>query len=227
MLRVAAIIPWRPGHPARHRHHQHVRTHLQHLLPDAIHLDADSGHPAFSRAATRNHGVHLAEHHTADVVVLCDADTLPEQDPLLAAIAAAADGRLHLPYTRFRGLSAHGTTQLYAGKPAEDCDAELDHEWSTGGVLVIQPDAWWAAGGQDERFTGWGMEDTAYRICADAILGPTAKHPGTITHLWHPTEIRPASPQYLANAALHAQYRAAEGNPDAVRALLQDRTPAS
>lgn len=224
-MTVAVVIPWRPGTPERNAHHEYVRTHLRQLLPDAVHLDVDSGHAPFSRAGSRNEGVRLAQIAGADVVVLCDADTLPEPEPLHAAIEAATDERLHLPYTWYRGLSQRGTIDYLAGIPSADCAVDLEHEWATGGVLVIQPASWWAAGGMDERFVGWGFEDAAARICADALLGATIAHQGTITHLWHPSEVGHGSPQHVANGRLCQRYVDATGQPDAIRALLAERAP--
>lgn len=222
-MTVAVVIPWRPGSPERNAHHHTVRRHLKHLLPDAVHMDIDSGHTPFSRAGSRNEGVREAQAAGADVVVLCDADTLAEPEPLHAAIAAASDGVLHLPHTWYRGLSQDGTAAYLAGGPAADCPTDWEHEWATGGVLVIQPDAWWKAGGMDERCVGWGHEDVILRLCADALLGPTVKHPGTITHLWHPLESGLGSPQHIANGQLCERYNAVANNPDAIRLLIAER----
>ncbi|MCX4816752.1 galactosyltransferase-related protein [Streptomyces sp. NBC_01239] len=220
---VTVVIPWRPGTAERNAHHEYVRARLATLLPDAIHLDVDSGHMPFSRAGSRNEGVQRAEAAGADVVVICDADTLPEPEPLHAAIAAAADGVLHLPYTWFRGLSQQGTSDYLAGLPADSCATDLAHEWATGGVLVIQPASWWAMGGMDERFVGWGFEDAAARICADALLGPTVRHDGAITHLWHPQESGLGSPQHVANGRLCQRYVDATGEAGALRAIVAER----
>lgn len=221
---VAVVIPWRGGQPDREHHHRIVRDHLRALLPDAVHIDVDSLADPFSRAGSRNEGVRIAQDIAADVVVLCDADTLVEPEPLHAAIAAATDGRLHLPYTRYRALTQAGTTLHLDGVPADDCPAELESDWSTGGILVIEPASWWAAGGMDELFTAWGFEDSSFRICADALLGPTVKHDGTITHLWHPSAFDPDSEQYQTNMALAQRYVDAEHQPEAVRALLAERS---
>lgn len=225
-MRVACVIPWRGGQPDRERHHETVRTHLRMLLPDAVHMDVDSGHRPFSRAGSRNLGVRLAEDAECDVVVLCDADTLPEATPLHAAIEGASDGRLHLPYVHFRGLSENGTRMFLGGTQAEACETDLAHDWATGGVLVLTPAAWWRAGGMDERFVAYGYEDTAFRIAADALLGPTVKHPGIIWHLWHEQQMGLGSPQHTANGELAGRYVGAEGDPEAVRAIVAEHSQA-
>lgn len=223
MTTIAVVIPWRPGQPDREHHHQLVRAHLQAILPDALYLDADSGHQPFSRAGSRNHGVRLASQAAADVVLLCDADTLPEPAPVHAAIQQATDGRLHLPYTRYRSLTRAGTRAYLHGTDPLRCPTDHDHQWATGGVLAITPQAWAQAGGMDERFCAWGFEDTAFRVAADTLLGPTVKHQGVIHHLWHPLETALGTPQHLANAALMERYLQAEGDPAAMPALIAER----
>ena len=219
-MNVTVIVPWRGTDPARLRAHEHVTTRLREMLPDADHTEADDrSRELFSRAGSRNLGV--AQAVDADVVVVCDADTIPQREPLLAAIRAAHnDGVLHTPYTRFRGLTEAGTAAYLAGRPADECDAELDWLWSFGGVFVIRPAAWFDAGGMDERFHGWGAEDLAFSRAAETLLGPTRRHPGIITHLWHPT-----SPPADATWALADRYARATGDPAATRALIAERNP--
>ena len=160
-MNVAVAVPFRSTDPARVRAYEHVVSALTRKPPDADYccfpVD-DRSHEPFSRAASRNLGVLMAERAGADVVVLCDSDTMPEQAPLLAAIDCAyTDGRLHMPYDRFRGLTENGTRDLLDDVEASECQAELDWRGSVGGVWVIRPDAWWRAGGMDERFIRWGL----------------------------------------------------------------------
>jgi hypothetical protein len=222
-VNVAVIVPWRNTDAYRARAYTHVTTRLRELLPDARHIfgaDARDCDP-FRRAASRNLGVMFAEQAGADVVVLCDADTIPERAPLLAAIEQArSDGRLHMPFDRFRGLTQQGTDGYIAGRPAVECEAELDWRGSVGGVFVIRPDSWWTAGGMDERFQAWGGEDLALHRAANTLLGPTQTHAGIITHLWHPPSQRDGTPENDAVWALAERYAAAEGDPDAIRALV-------
>lgn len=221
-MRVACVIPWRGGDAHRERHHETVRAHLTSLLPDAVHIDADSGHEPFSRAGSRNRGVQLAQDVGADVVILCDADTLVSAGPLYAALESAHDNRLHLPFTKFLGVSEAGLAAYEAGTPIERCEMAMDMDNATGSVLVITPHAWWRAGGMDERYRGWGMEDVAFRYAAETLLGETVRHEGTVYHLWHPITWSPHTPEYQANAALLDRYGKVLGDPDGMRALIAE-----
>jgi hypothetical protein len=220
---VAVVFPWRAGQPERERHYKYVTDTLHALLPDAFHIDADSAATPFSRAGSRNLGVDVAISLKADIVVLVDADTIPEAEPLYAAIEGAKDGRLHLPYTKYRGLSRQGTVDYLNGTPPDQCRTDMETDWSTGGIMILQPEAWKRASGMDERIVGYSFEDTIFRICADAILGPTVRHEGTISHLWHPSAYDPTDANYLANRELAHRFDEAEGDRDAVVALIAER----
>lgn len=224
----AVIIPWRQTSPERRKAFEYVKNWFVKNM-DAREEDGaryplltpDSGHEKFNRGASRNLGVTQAR--DAKVVILCDADTVPEEGPLREAIyAASKDDRLHLPYTHFRGLTQSGTRRAFRGRPLTDLPTEDEHDHATGGILVIQPKAYWKAGGHPE-LTGWGFEDTIFRICADAILGDSRRYTGNIHHLWHPKDWNLGSPQWEANKAISDEYTAAEGNKAAIEGLIRRR----
>lgn len=216
-------IPWRPGSPERVRNHRTVVAHMKAALPEADVESFDTDHVIFNRAAARNAAARFALEYGYDVLVLCDADTLVELDPLGAAVQGCGDGRVHLPYTYFRGLTNRGTRMFYAGRGVHDCPAEHEHQWATGGVMVCQPATWFRAGGMDERFRGWGFEDTAARICWDALLGDTVRHEGTINHLWHPLETALGSRHWWHNRRLMDRYEQAEGDRARLVEIIAER----
>jgi glycosyltransferase involved in cell wall biosynthesis len=221
-MRVTVVVPFRGGQVDREVAFAHTRAHLQQIVPGARLVVADTGHEPFNRSAARNAGVREAG---SGVVVVCDADSLPEREPVEAAIEAAGDGLLHLPYTIFAGLTREQTLRVLlqdlppgdAGKP------ELVTTNSVGGVLVIDHDAYWDAGGQDEGFHGWGGEDVAFRHACDALLGQTVRHDGTLFGLWHPTEMDRSSQQYRRNIARQNRYRGLRRNPRGMRQLIAER----
>ena len=217
MLKVTVCVPFRGGALDREIHADYVSERLREMLPDARHLVVDV-EGEFSRARVRNEAVRRAG---SGVVVLCDADTLPEEQALRDAIdGAARDGRLHLPYTRYRALSPEGTLAVYArGVDPMDAPVEDESRRPIGGVWVISVDAWWAVGGMDEEFKGWGFEDDSFFVAANVLLGDTVRHEGAITHLHHKSAANLRSPSYRTNRARHQQYVRARRNPEAMRRL--------
>lgn len=228
MTRVLVGIPWR-SQPHRVYAHDLTVQRYRDLLPDAHIVDVDTDHDSFCLAGCRNKAARMAEAGKYDVAVLADADTLPERDPLLAAIAGAAqDGLVHLPYDRYCSLRRDGTDQFLAGTPLEDCD-HLVVDSACAGVYVTTPATWWAHGGQDEAFLGWGFEDAAWWSAHKTLLGAEpVRHAGRVFALHHDGAVK-AGPQYTANAARCFRYHQAEGDPTAMRELIaeqQTTTPA-
>lgn len=222
-MRVVAVVPYRST-PGRDPLLRAVLACLAEALPDAQSLlvDAGRGGGVFNRAASRNLGVREAfADYGAQVVVLCDADTVPEVEPLREAVAQVGVGQLHLPFTWFRMLTATGTDAWFNGDPYPASVTE-EHDRAVGGVLVCTPGTWWTFGGQDEGFSGWGCEDTAFWTVA-STLGTVVRYEGTITHLWHPgadAERGIWSPAYRRNAMRCKLYTDARGDPARMRTVL-------
>lgn len=214
---VTVIVPWRPA-PSRVPAFEFVVDWYARLLPEFRVQTIDTDDDVFVLAACRNRGI--AAHDPDEVVVVCDADTLPQPEPLRAAVAAArTSGLVHLPYTEYRWLGREGDAQIRAGVAPEDCDHELVIG-ACSGVYVTTPRTWERHCGQDERFRGWGFEDAAWNLAHQALLGaPPVRHEGHVYALHHAAEVR-AGARYEANAALMERYREAEGDPVAMAQLV-------
>ena len=191
-------------------------------LPELRVSTIDSPDPVFNLALCRNLAVASLD-DPDDVVVLGDADTLPEPDALRAAVAAARTSNLvHLPYTAYHWLGPAGSAQFASGVPPEDCDFDLING-ACSGVYVTTRRTWERHGGQDPRFRGWGYEDAAWNLAHTTMLGaPPQRHPGRVYALHHHAETR-AGMQYEANAALMERYRDASGDAPAMASLISER----
>ncbi|WP_329521178.1 hypothetical protein [Spirillospora sp. NBC_01491] len=219
-MRVLVGIPWR-SQPHRIYAHDLTVQRYRALLPDADIVDVDTDHEPFCLAACRNKAVWMAEAGGYDVVVLADADTLPEQRPLLEAIEQARVSRfVHLPYTEYRSLRRGGTDQHLAGVPLEDCD-HLTVDGACSGIYVVKPSTWWTHGGQDERFRSWSPEDAAWLCAHRTLLGEPVRHDGRVYALHHESPVK-SGPAYKAGYALIHRYLQAEGDQAAMRALIAE-----
>jgi hypothetical protein len=241
---VTVVLPWRPQ-PSRVDAFERVVAWYRQHLPEAEIVTVDSGDDVFNLARCRNIGVtdaarnadsarvadaaRDADAHDTDaarnadeVVVIGDADTLPEIGPLRSAIAAARTSPLvQLPYTEYHWLGREGTEQFHAGTPLAECEFELVRG-ACSGVYVTTPATWWSHGGQDERFRGWGFEDAAWFVAHETLLGaPPQRHEGAVYALHHTAEVR-EGPHYDANATLMESYREASGSSDDMARFVFD-----
>lgn len=213
------VLPWRPA-PSRVPAFERVIAWYAQQLPELRVDTVDTADDPFVLAACRNRAMREAEPDS--VVVIGDADTLPEPAPLRAAIRGARDsGRVHLPYTAYHWLGRNGSAQFAAGTALPECDHELVLG-ACSGVYVATPRTWASHGGQDENFRGWGFEDAAWYLAHETLLGgPPLRHPGRVYALHHEGEVR-AGARYDASSTRMARYRAASGDPVAMRALLAE-----
>lgn len=212
------VLPWRPA-PSRIDAFARVRAWYEQNLPDLPLSTIDTDDDPFVLAACRNRA--MADAAPDEVVVIGDADTIPEVAPLRAAIEAArTSGLVHLPYTEYRWLGRTGSEDYARGVALPDCTVEQFVQGACSGVYVATPRTWARHGGQDETFRGWGFEDAAWYLAHETLCGaPPARHEGRVYALHHVGEVR-AGARYDANAAHMEQYRAAAGDPDAMARLV-------
>jgi hypothetical protein len=212
------VLPWRPA-PSRLDAFDRVVSWYRENLPDLPLSTVDTGDIPFVLAACRNRA--MAEAAPDEVVVIGDADTIPEVGPVREAIAAArTSGVVHLPYTEYRWLGASGSADYARGVPLADCAVEQIVSGACSGVYIATPRTWARHGGQDAGFRGWGFEDAAWNLAHQTLLGqPPRRHEGRVYALHHVGEVR-AGAGYEANAARMQRYRDASGNRAAMAALV-------
>jgi hypothetical protein len=221
--KVVVAIPWR-AQPARLAAHAFVRRWYADVLPDAPVVEVDTEHQPYNLAAARNLGVRRAAALDADVVVVGDADVVIDRPHhLLEAIeAAAADGWMHMPFDDQLYLTADETAGLIDRAQAPQ---RRGHR-GNGCCYVVQPDAYWAFGGSDERFSGWGGDDDQLVAAATTLVGLT-RHDGVAWSLHHADECRDVgSERHRPNSQLAIRYWKAMGNERAMRALIAERPEA-
>jgi hypothetical protein len=185
-------------------------------------VTADSDTDIFSLSQARNNAVRQAK---TDVVMVADADTVPPIDSVLAAVADPVG--ITWPHDRWVLIPAE-----WAQRPVEDFpDAPIITQYpdGLGSCLVATRDEWWRLGGQDDRFIGWGYEDSAFYFVA-STLSTLRKLPGTTYSIDHNDEDgRADSPGWdrreydTPNATLIREYQIAAGRPWMMREVLKHR----
>lgn len=219
-VRAAILVPRRAGDPRRDATWEYVRAHWE-----AMGLPIHEGHHdegPFNAAAARNEAARLAGDW--EVAVFVDADTVMlDHSPVRKAIALAArSGQFVRPYDRYWMTDEDSADELIRTGARPRRARRLGSGFH-GGVNVVPRRLWDDVGGYDERFRGWGWEDTAFEYACRA-LGGFHQLPGEVFHLWHPISGDRSSdnPQYQANIALGHRYERATRR-SAMRALLDER----
>jgi hypothetical protein len=206
-LKIAVVIPWREQ-PSRIPGYNEVRKWYAENLPEAKVYTCDHPSEVWLMSASRNDGVRAAEADGADVIIMSDADTIPEKSALMKAVEGAyQDNLMHLPYTEYRALLANGNEMYFKGqRPLGRAPRKLV-KGACSGVNVFTPATWWSLGGNDEKFKQWGYEDTAMLRAHYVIKGTDyVRHKGIVYSFNHKEQPKVGNTNYLNNQKIYDEY---------------------
>lgn len=212
-MKIGLVIPWREQ-PSRIKAFEKVSEWYQENLPEAKVYLVDNGNETWEMSATRNLGVRLAEQDNCDIIIINDADTIPQVRPLREAIAAAlTSNMIHNPYTIYTVFDKP-ETELHLEKnvPLNKLKCTPSVGTACSGTIVFTPKAWWDLGGNDEKFIKWGYEDTAQNLVHLVVHGTKiVQHTGTVFAFSHEVQdkLEKPSEQLIKNRNLYKRYIAA------------------
>jgi hypothetical protein len=223
-MRVLLGFPWRPTEDRR-RAFEVTYDRLVNLYPFSAVVTVDSGHAPFNRPQSRNLIFDVAEEREMDVVVCCDADSVPTESALVAAIDGAEDGKMHFPFDEAWYVNEKGMLRVAANATAEQVKSRIyDKCSSEGGAWVCTPQTWLRAGGQDYRLANWGCDDRAFLAASRTLVGMPVKHQGVLYCLPH---FRPEESEIWVpeEVGVLTEYESAYMNPEKMLAVIDSRPP--
>jgi hypothetical protein len=203
-------MPWRPQ-PDRIAAHDRVRDFWRHFGFRVIEANSNPDLP-FNLSVARNNAARQAQ--DADVLILADADTIPDIASVLAAVDDPQECVTY-PFHTYLHIPGEWVTRadLFAARPDQRYNA------SVGGIFVCTAEIYWELRGMDERFYPvWGYEDNAFAMAAHTICG-IRRLAGTVFSFNHSAE-RDMS-QDNPNKPRFDLYRHANGNPAMMRELIR------
>jgi hypothetical protein len=196
-------------------------------LPDIEVFYSDRPGQFWQAAASRNDGVKRAQEAHCDVIIINDADTLPEIQPLMEAIEnCQKDGMVHNPYRLCRYYDKDATEKILNGISVDLVRHSREFNEANGGIYVCTPEAWWSVGGMDEKFIQWGGEDSAFELAHTIIKGnKLIKHDGCIHCLEHDYQIHDDGFvfNHIRNIELYWLYYSAS-TPERMLSLVKQKT---
>lgn len=177
---VSVLIPWRGGDPQRERVFEYVLMMWEKTGADICVGEDDPGGP-FNCSRAQNRAFRLAKH---DRLMMIGADTVPDFE-LVQVVYNRLDTVDWFPlFHETAYYSQESTARILSGAPRAAEPFEYVLPFCTGPVALTR-DAYVATGGMDERFSGWGYEDAAFRQTLAGLFGAPPAEPKTARCLWH------------------------------------------
>lgn len=217
MTTVTVAIPWRPS-PTRIQPYLRACRFWEDMGLHIVTAESDPDKP-FNRPQARNRVVSLAP---PGIVVIADADTIPERGAVEEAIATV-QGEVIWPFDWYRIVPGEyvDVSDLKAAPTITGPMAAGPN--CTGGVWVMRTDTYWRLGGQDERFKRWGGEDSAFIAAAATLTGARRIRAECVAfdHVMDNGEYRTPDVDPKLKP-LEEAYDRADGDPAAMEALVSD-----
>ena len=193
-MKVKVVMPWRPS-ASRLPGFEWVCGYYKHRLgSDCIHISPGPKGP-FNRAKAINDGVRQYPGH---VIIIGDADCFLCDSLLQRAIDEIDDYQMIIPHNRFCKTTPSQKRWLLGRSPEQPVSdrwfRKRRSRMAQAGIWVVTHD-FFMDDPMDERFHGWGCEDTEYLRRVES-----RRLRGTLFHIHHK---RPSKRYYRRNKNLH------------------------
>lgn len=219
---ASLIVPFRPQSQHRVRSWSWVRSWWETHFPQVPIYASDSAGD-WNKPAAVNQAVKWAQ---GQVLILSDSDVFIE-DPqaIVEAVSRAVAGTWVVPHRMVLRLSQSSTDQVLRQDvtnpdPPRQLIRGAYTGFAGGGLVVLTQSAFWAVGGMDEAFLGWGEEDTAFACALDTLVGRRVRLNHNLWHLYHEPGARLNDPHFKANKRRSDRYRRAMRKKDQMRKLI-------
>lgn len=175
-MKLAFNIIWRET-PSRIAAKEYIEKLYRDNFPEADFFFTDSGFIPFEAGSSRNIGVELAKDY--DVLVVADADVIVDINSMKECIELANDSEyIYTPFSRTVYISLEDTPRVIDGSVSIEDAVKYVSGSNCSGMLIAKPTVFKSLYGWDEKFIGWGYEDTALHYTHQVFLGSDYKRVG-------------------------------------------------
>lgn len=140
----------------------------------------------------------MAKQISDDIICVCDADVIIPEEQIRLAIDMLNDRYdVVYPYTEFIKLDKITSEQMQKNTSLMPIGKSIN---SVGGMIFFKRESYLEAGGENENFISWGIEDKELYSRFNKLEYKIGRVPGNLYHLWHPISVNsgPVNP-YLNN----------------------------
>jgi glycosyltransferase involved in cell wall biosynthesis len=230
---VSIIMTYRPDGGIRDKHREWIEHHYRMMFPKAEIIivedkSGDKGWDTFNKSALMNQGAKKAG---GKILFFTDIDMVFIKNKLLRAFRQADTHSLVFPMDKIYFATEQQTKEIlqlqgWAFPRIKPIECKIRKGRQANGSYVITKENYIKTGGHDERFIGWGSEDSVYiKVATTMIDQPYLRMEGDSIHLYHPHVpdrfIKRDSDKI--KVMLNKRYRDALDNESAMRDIIKER----
>ena len=224
-MTVSVLIPFKSDGGQRDRIWSWMQKRWLRTLADIeLIVCDDGGKPGepFNEGKAWNRCAELA---TGDILVVGESEVAFDAIQIADAIHDVRDRGGWRIASAYHQLDASATERILSSEPMSAIvvdTSEITRSFimeSVSPPLIVPRVAWDYVGGMDERYVGWGWIDKAFAAAMNTLYRPFERFPGSVFHLAHPR-----GSDRDCNPELTARYLAAEGDVEAMRAIIAERS---
>lgn len=232
ITRLSIIIAFRSDGSIRDKHKAWTHAHYRKMFPDAEIIIAEDktkqkGWDTFNKSKLINEGVRKS---TGNVLFITDVDMVFIKNKISKAVEEAFSHSIVFPHDAIyfadekttRGILGLRTSDAFPKVDLSGMKVKTRKAKQPGGCFVITRQHYDQAGGHDERFVGWGSEDSVFIKAATTLIDlPYLRIPGASIHLFHPVDPERAKKRDESEKVdLVRQYFNANGNKEAMEKVI-------
>ena len=232
---LSIVMAFKPDKGLRDRHLAWTLERYKRMFPLAeIIVSADNSATGaawngFCKSKHINQGVDAAKNQN---ILITDIDVILNKEAILAGIAAIEQYCCILPYNVLYKLNAGSSNRVLIRKPVETMPpTPLQRQQKNiivknkpQGIHLIRKEDFMKMGGYDERFIGWGSEDSCFQLACRTIL---EKDIGYMEydayHLKHPIMKNRQQERDERVGHLVEKYHEALNDKEKMRAIIEER----
>jgi len=198
-MNLSIIMAYKPDGGIRDKQCAWTAERYRAMFPDAeviISKDPNDepGWDTFCKAKYINLGVEKAKN---DIILITDIDVVFIKNVILKAISKLPGHCAVLPFSVIYYLKKATTEAILKTSPKWQMpEVNLEQQkkrvrvgLKPNGMHLLTKEAWRRSGGYDERYTGWGSEDSAFLWSLVTMNDKEIYRVGAKAyHLWHPME---------------------------------------
>jgi hypothetical protein len=189
-MKLSFLVPFRDVDGTRTRAKDWILARWKHFYPDAeFCLAPDDGVDPFNKSLAVN---TAAKQATGDVFVILDADTWIDLSWMEKGLQQLGRYPWVIPARKSYRLTQEASEAILRLPASGEMPRLVNRRTvveQTGPVVgfihIVPRQGFEMIAGMDERYRGWGGEDSSFVRALDVVWGRHIQLPGSVISLWH------------------------------------------